>query len=435
MTPPMAPSDVSIFRTVQIEWLDEEGRGVGTEDGRRVHVAGALPGETCTVAIEHRSPHRQDDWGRLVELGRRSPDRVEPACPAFGACGGCALQHWRYEAQLAWKREKLRFGGLATVVPSPKQLGYRNRAKLVVGPGPVLGSYAPASHRLVDMAGCRVPEPAIEPVLEALRPRLAAIEVYDERSRRGELRYVMARANHGGEVQVVLVTRSTGPWAALVEIARGLRRERPEVTGVVHDVNETTGGGIAGGHWETLDGEAWLEERVGDVSLRLSPLAFFQVNRDQAARLYADAAARAGEGRVIDLFSGAGGIALTAAAKGARVVGVESHAGAVEDARVSAKGGAEFLVGDAAAGLPRAIERLGGVDAIIVDPPRRGLGREGIAAILSADAPRVVYVSCNPISLMEDLSRLQERYRPVEIVGYDLMPGTPHIEVLVELVR
>jgi 23S rRNA (uracil1939-C5)-methyltransferase len=413
---------------VAIDSLDEEGRGVGVVGGRRVHVAGTLPGETCRAAVEHRSPHKADDWGRLVSLSVRSPERVEPACPAFGDCGGCSLQHWRYDAQLAWKQGELaRVVGDGEIVGSAKQLGYRNKAKLVAGPG-VLGSFAPASHRLVDMRGCRVPEPAIEPVLETLRGLVAGVPVYDEKAGTGELRHVVVRANVDGEIQVVLVTRTA---VELTAIARELRRRHPEVRGVVQDVNATRGGGVHGWDWRAVDGDPWLFDRVGPVTLRLSPLAFFQVNREQAARLYGDAAGFARDGRVIDLFCGAGGIALTAAAAGAKVVGVEVHPGAVEDARASSGGTAAFVVGEAAAGLSEAIARLGGVDTIVVDPPRKGLGA-AIAPILAAAPQRIVYVSCDMRSLARDLAALRG-YERVALRGYDLMPGTPHLEVLAVL--
>lgn len=447
------------MEVVTFEALDDDGRGVGRlPTGETVHVAGVLPGETARVRVEHVSPHAPRAWGSLVELvGAPSTERVPPACPGHGRCGGCILQHLAYPAQLTEKRARverafaehpaLREVEISDVVASPRELHYRNKAKYVVAPGAggglVFGSYAPASHDLVPMAGCQVPEEPLDGVARAAM-RLAdeeRIPGYDERERTGELRGLIVRANVDGDVLVVLVTKTRLPVPALKRVAKVLRAERPEVKGVVCNINPTTGGAIFGPEDVLLDGASALQDTVGEIPLELSARAFFQVNRAQAARLY-DSAARAAAGkRVVDLYTGVGGIALTVAKRGARVVGIEVHAGAVRDATATARklGLAQrvsFEVGDAAAALPAAARFLGGVDAVVVNPPRKGLAPAARTAIVELAPSRLVYVSCNPTTLAADLATFVARgYGVGQVVPFDLMPGTPHIETLAVLSR
>jgi 23S rRNA (uracil-5-)-methyltransferase RumA len=422
----------------RIDDLDDDGSGVGSAAGLEIHIAGALPGETVRARIEHRSPHAPRAWAMLLAReGPESEERVAPACPGHGACGGCALQHLAYPAQLTFKRrlvERALGVPVEDVVASPHELHYRNKAKYVIAPGPRLGSYAPGSHRVVDMAGCQVPEEPIDAVARAAIRALDGVPAYDERARTGELRYLVVRANRDGELLVVLVAASTGARPALARAARALRTERPDVRGVVLNVNGSTSGSLFGAADDVLDGAGALADRVGDVELELSARAFFQINRPQAARLYAEVARAAGARpglRAVDLYSGVGGIALTLAQRGARVVGVEAYGDAVQDARRSAAAnglGVDFIHADALFGLPEALRRLGAIDVLVVNPPRKGLSAGGRAAVLQARPPRLIYVSCNPRTLGADLRTLG--YRVTWVRPFDLMPGTPHVETV-----
>jgi 23S rRNA (uracil1939-C5)-methyltransferase len=426
---------------LEVEDLDEEGAAVGTVANRRVHVAGAAPGERIEAEVAHLSPHRPEAWARLVRVVESSAVRRPPACPAYGGCGGCVLEHVDYPAQVAWKgaRVQAACGGLASVepcVPSPRALGYRNRSKLVYGRTPdnrrVLGAYRPRSHELVDLAGCRVAEPPLDEVAAALLAELVAanVEPYDEATGDGQLRYAVLRVNNRGLVLATLVIPSDD-WPAGEPIARALRQARPEVVGVVANINPSRGNVIYGTENRLLDGAALLEEQVGEVALRLSPTAFFQVNRWVAERMYADARAaaalRAGE-RVVDCYSGVGGLALTLALEGAEVIGIEEVAAAVANARAAAPAGAvRFLVGDVATRLSE-IDRA---DVVVLNPPRRGCAARVLEEVVRLGPRRVLYVSCSPESLARDLALLGARgLRTMWVRPYDMLPQTPHVEAL-----
>jgi 23S rRNA (uracil1939-C5)-methyltransferase len=449
--------------------LDEAGLGVGRVGAIDVAVPDMLPGEQADIAVEHASTHRARAWGRVLQrVGEPAPERVPPSCPAFGRCGGCVWQHLGYDAQLARKRGRvageLAAVGLghvpvAPVLAAPAVTGYRNKGKYVIGAGPdglVLGAYAPRSHEVVDTSGCQVVEPVIDHVAGLVRAALrrTGLPAYDERGRTGVLRYAILRTGSSGEVLIGLVTAGSVHDQRLVDAARELCRD-PAVAGVVQLENMTEGGALLDpqGAVVCLAGRPAVTEHVagpgpaGQVAIELGAGDFFQVNRAQAARLYAEAAQQAAalapDGRgpagmqVIDLYTGVGGIAFAVARTGARVLGVEAFAGAVAAGRAAAEraGVAEqvrFCAGDAA-DLGRLTEETR-ADVIVVDPPRKGLEDRARAALIAAAPSGIVYVSCGPASLARDLAALAqagwciERVQPV-----DLMPGTPQIECVVSL--
>jgi 23S rRNA (uracil1939-C5)-methyltransferase len=433
--------------------LDDEGAGTATVGGARVHVAAALPGERVAATVTHVSSHRAEAWARLDVIEQASPDRRAPACAAYGTCGGCVLQHLDVAAQLAWKGTRL-VRALATHpalagapvnagVASPRALGYRNRSKLVCAGRAgraVLGAFAPRSHDVVDLAGCRVAEEPLEALAGALRGLLAESEVapYDERTFTGELRHVVLRANHAGEVLAVLVA-ARRDFPAVATLARRLRALRPEVVGVVENVNRTRGNVIFGDEEHVLDGAGALEERVGDVRLRLSPRAFFQANREVAALAYAaiarEVAARPGE-RIVDAYCGIGGIALTLARAAGDVLGIEEHAAAIEHATASAAlnglPNARFVAGDVAVRL-RDVARA---DVVVLNPPRKGCGAAALTEVTRLQPRVIAYLSCDPVTLARDLAALAERRYVVRgVTPFDMLPHTPHVEALAILDR
>jgi 23S rRNA (uracil1939-C5)-methyltransferase len=471
--------------TVTCVDLDDDGAGVTTPGGdraARLHVAGALPDERVVAIVEHRSAHGPDAWARLTTIETPSPARRLPACRAFGACGGCVLQHLDYGAQLAWKRARVAraLAGLdvaiADCVASPRPLGYRNRSKLVPariawGAGElcsprtiaggvgnpsrvpmknerlVLGAYAPRSHDVVDLAGCRIAEPPLDDTAAALAAQLdqAGVAPYDERTLTGQLRHVVLRASHDGRVLATWVV--TRPLADGPALARAFRSARPEVIGVVEHVNRGRGNAIFAADADnerTLDGEATIDDRVdvgGDaVRLRLSSGAFFQANRDVAGLAYAAIvralAPRPGD-RVVDAYCGVGGIALALVRAGAtEVIGIETQAGAVADAVASAAlngvTSARFIAGDVA----RQLATLDRADAVVVNPPRKGCAPEVLTALARLAPRAIAYLSCDPDTLARDLAWLVARgYRIGGVTPFDMLPHTPHVEALALLTR
>jgi 23S rRNA (uracil1939-C5)-methyltransferase len=433
--------------------LDEAGYGIGASDGVRVHVADLLPGERAEVAIEHASPHKPEAWGSVVRrLGPASADRVTPACPAFGRCGGCVWQHLAYPAQLLAKRRRIAVAlgsgvGVSEVRPSPQQLGYRNKGKYVAankGGLLVLGAYAPRTHDVVDTLGCKIVAPIIDEVASWVHgaAERAQLVPYDEKTRTGELRYAIVRESKG-DVMVALVVAPATARGKLEKVANALSRH-PAVRGVVAIHNDRRDGAIvpAGSSAQVLLGHGHLAEELAGVPVAIGAAEFMQVNREQAAAMYARVAELAREGAepgalALDLYAGLGGIGLHLARGGMRVKAVELDPDAVAGLRRAAERAQlplEAIAGDAAhLGDELRGERPA---VVVVNPPRKGLAEGARALLVELAPPTIVYVSCGPDSLARDLKELATRgYEADVIEPFDLMPGTSQVETVVRLRR
>ena len=439
-------------REVTASELDEAGLGVGLCAGIRVHVADLLPGERAEVAVDHASPHRPEAWGRIVRrLGGPSEERVAPKCPAFGRCGGCVWQHLSYPAQLEAKRARVVAAlgdvgvAVAAVRPSPKLFGYRNKGKYVAGRAGqhlVLGAYAPRTHTVIDTLGCKVVAPIIDELASWVRgaAEAATLVPYDEQRRTGELRYVVIR-EAAGDVMIALVVTSTTPRSKLERVANALAKHSA-VRGLVSIANDRRDGAIvpSGSAAHVLLGHGYLVEQLAGVPVEVGAAEFLQVNRAQAAAMYARVAELgAGAKRAVDLFAGLGGIGLHLARTGTEVVAVELDRDAVAQLRRAAEHAGLPLMslgGDAGDLAPEVRACLGAApDVVIVNPPRKGLA--GAAAlVVELAAPTILYVSCGPESLGRDLVDLAAHgWAPDVVEPFDLMPGTAQVEVVVRLRR
>jgi 23S rRNA (uracil1939-C5)-methyltransferase len=442
---------------VEATTLDDSGAGVGLSGATQVHVGDLLPGERAEVAIDHRSPHKPQAWGRIVRrVGPASPARALPLCPGFGRCGGCVWQHLAYPAQLATKRARVAAAlaevpavasgavEVAAVRPSPELTGYRNKGKYVVGQAAdhlVLGAYAPRSHHVVDTLGCRIVAPIIDEVATWVRgaAERAGLAAYDERARTGELRYVIVR-EAAGDVMVVLVVAPRTPRAKLDRVAAALANH-PAVHSLLAVENDRRDGAIipSGASATVLLGHGHLVERIAGAAVEVGAGEFLQVNRAQATAMYARvtelAEARPGM-QAIDLFAGLGGIGLHLARAGATVIAVEIDRDAVAQLRRAAQQ-ANLPLTAIAGDVGEVRGQLGArPDVVVVNPPRKGLSAGARAFLAELAAPVILYVSCGPEALGRDLIALAGHgYTPDVIEPFDLMPGTAQVETIVRLRR
>jgi len=364
-----------------------------------------------------------------------------------GVCRSCELMGVPYPEQLAGKVAAARALLAAwpetvwrDAVPSA-EAGFRNKAKMVVGgtvDEPTLG-ILDATQRGVDLRNCGV----LAPGLRAAMPAIAAFVTrarlvpYDIPERRGELKNVLLTESPDGELMVRFVLRSTEALARIRKHADWLREQLPAIS--VLTVNlQPEHKAVLEGETELLLGDVeTLAMRTGDVVLHLRPGGFFQTNTAIAAGLYAQAAAwldAVGPRTVWDLYCGVGGFALHLAAPGRDVVGIETSAPAVESARLTAAEagipGVAFEVGDAGAfAAGRAAP-----DAVVVNPPRRGLGAEFAETLERHGPATIVYSSCNPVTLAKDLAAMPS-YDIVEARLFDMFPQTRHAEVMTLLRR
>jgi 23S rRNA (uracil1939-C5)-methyltransferase len=445
--------------------LDEVGAGLAdvlaapaAPEVFRVHVAGALPGERVRAVLAHVSVHQRagvrEAWAETTKVLSPSADRVEPICPVQGTCGSCPLMILAYPAQLAWKRalvqtrlaEYPELAGIAVepCVSSPRTTGYRNQAKYVYGYARdsgrlVLGAYAARSHAIVDFSECQVVEPVLDEVRRLLLGILVenTVEPFDEIRRTGSLRYVVMHATVEGKVLVTLVT-ARSDWNDAATVASAFADRCPAVSGVVLNVNPTAGNALLGNDERLLCGQATVDDDIGDVRVRLSSRSFFQVNREVASRIYRDLVATVPRDvvRAVDVYAGAGGIALSLAPIAREVVAIEENLAATEVARTlvgeqTAQGvRVNIVTGDAAACLGQ----IDAADLVVLNPPRKGCAANVLGAMQRLRPKGLHYLSCDPSTLARDLAALVRAGATVmKVIPYDMMPHTPHVETQVVL--
>lgn len=453
---PVLKNDVA---DIEITGTAHDGAGVGRLDGLAVFVPTCAQGDFARVRI--LKVKKNLAYGKLLEILRPSSDRLSgnravPDCSVFGKCGGCAFRHITYEAELAVKRQRVadalsKIGRLDAVpeeiLGCDRTAGYRNKAEYPVAMENgrlCIGFYARASHRITGDGSCLLQPECFADALEAFREWIANyhISVYDETTGQGFLRHIYLRyAEATGELMACAVANGNRlPHSG--QLADLLLARCPQLKSLILNVNTAGTNVILGRSCVTVWGEPVITDRLCGLKIELSPLSFYQVNREQAEKLYA-IAARFCEPRgktILDLYCGAGTIGLSMAKEAKKIVGVECVADAVSDAQRNAflNGirNAEFLCADAGEAAETLRGRGLSPDVVVVDPPRKGCSPETLAAVARMGPERVVYVSCDPATLARDLAVFsQNGYRCERVKPVDMFPRTSHVECVALMSR
>jgi 23S rRNA (uracil1939-C5)-methyltransferase len=394
--------------------------------------------------------------GRRSNAKTAATTEAARLCRHFPDCPGCPWVDRPYPEQLDAKRvrvaEALRttLGGsvIEAVVPAVRQTGYRVQAKHVVArtrSGLTIGLYRPGTHHVADATGCPLHDRLIARILPVLRDALvrtaAPIHHTSHAShasgvQRG-IRYALLRASLREQRVLVTLVSSRRRLPQADDLARMLRSAVP-LAGLLVNTNTTGGNVIVGAETLRIWGEAELRDRYGAVDLSASPVAFVQANTRMAARVYgaiAEAAALRGDERVVDLYCGVGGIALTLAPRAREVVAIEAEPAAVRAAQANARRNRRRNVRVEAARVEERRDLLGALtpDLVTLNPPRKGCGPAVAAALVGARVPRILYLSCDPESFARDAAVLARGgYRLERVRPFDLMPHTEHVELLGE---
>ena len=442
---------------LEITGYTAEGNGVGRAGGElAVFVPGAAQGDRLCVRIVKLA--KNFAFGKIEKILASSPDRIEQDCPVFRQCGGCAFRHIAYEAELRAKERRVRdalerIGGLENaelrpIMRADQTAGYRNKAQLPLGRSAsgelLMGFYALHSHRIVACSGCLLQPPVFSQAMQAVKQWFSQSgeSVYDEQTGRGTLRHLYLRQAPGtGEILACVVANGSRlkKEQLLVDCLRG---GVPGLSGVLLNINRKETNVVLGPECRVLWGKGVLLDCLCGLQFEISPLSFYQVNHDQAERLYETAAEYAGLSggeTLLDLYCGTGTIGLSMAKAAGRVIGVELVREAVENARLNARRNeienAEFYCEDAGAAAVRLRERGLKPDVVVLDPPRKGCG-ESLPETVARMAPgKIVYVSCDPATLARDIKRFSGLgYRFVEAAPVDMFPRTAHVECVALLV-
>ena len=435
---------------VDVTGYTSEGQGVARVEGLAVFVAGAIRGERVKIKIVHLG--HTAAYGEIVEILRPSPHRRTPDCPYAADCGGCVFWHMDYEEELRAKAQRVadaltRIGGLdfsqVPITPGPSVTGYRNKAQypvaLVRGKAQA-GFFRQRTHEVIPVERCLIQgaeaDQARETVIRWMREN--HVPAYDEKTGKGLLRHIYVRtAQATGQVLVCLVINGDGiPQEK--QLVHNLLTDVKNLTTVCLSIHKKPGNAVLGDKFVTIHGPGYIEDVLCGLRFRLSPRSFYQVNRDQAERLYEtaiDLAGLTGRETVLDLYCGTGTITLALAKKAKRVIGVEIIPAAIRDARENAARNAvenaEFFCADASQAAQQFAQTGIRPDVIVVDPPRKGLDETVVDAMAQMSPEKIVYVSCDPATLARDLRRLEGRgYETKTAQALDMFPRCAHVETV-----
>lgn len=440
---------------LKIESCSSNGSGVGRHNGMAVFVPATAVGDEITAHI--LKVKKSYAFAKAESIIKPSDDRITPECPVYLRCGGCVFSHMSYDAEKEIKSGHVkecfrRIGGtepeFEPIIGGEADKRYRNKAQYPVasdGGEIKTGFYSPHSHRVIHCPDCLLQPEEFSGILEIFSEYIKKnnISVYDETVHKGLIRHIYIRkGTASGEIMVCAVINGKGlpDENGLVSALLG---KEPNIKSIIINTNTKDTNVILGEKCRTLWGADCITDILCGLKFRISPLSFYQVNRNQAEKLYGKAAEYAnltGCETVMDLYCGAGTIGLSMAEKAKEIIGVEIVPEAIEDAKINAElngiKNARFICGDAAKAAE--ILKNEGVkpDVIILDPPRKGCSPEMIKTAAEMKPDRIVYVSCDPATLARDCGIFKDLgYSAVKATPVDMFPRTGHVETVVLLSR
>lgn len=441
-----------------VEIIDQgfEGEGIAKIEGFTIFIEGAIKGEKCRILIvKVTSSHA---FGKLVEILEKSKYRVEPDCATYKRCGGCNLRHIDYEETLNIKQNTVQNLVNKTLnnkikvemtVGMGNPYNYRNKAQYPVGfdksGEPVMGVYAKRTHEIIPMRNCMIQNPVSEKIANVVLGFFIKnnIPIYNEKNGEGLLRHIVIKVGiKTHEIMCILVLNKK-ELKKEKELIKVLIREFPEIKTIVKNYNMKNTNVILGNENEVIYGDGYIYDELGDYTFKISPLSFYQINPIQTEALYNIAIEMADLKKtdtLFDLYCGIGTIGIFASPYVNRVYGIEIVKQAIEDAKENANinniRNIEFFAGDVEKVFENVLkEHNVKPDVIFVDPPRKGLDKHTIENILNIKPEKIVYISCNPASLVRDLKLLEESYEIKKIQPVDMFPFTSHVECCVVMGR
>lgn len=426
-----------------------EGEGIAKIDGLTVFVPGSIKGEKCEILIvKVLASHA---YGKIVNIIKKSENRKESDCATYKRCGGCSLRHMTYEHTLKLKRQvvqNLVNKGLTKKVEVLETIGmenpynYRNKAQYPVGLNsegqPEVGVFAQRTHTIIPIQTCLIQTEISQKIAKTILNFVKEknIQVYNEENQKGLLRHIVIKVGkYTNQVMCILVVNDS-KFNQEQELVKLLCEKYPEIKTIVKNINNKNTNVILGKENINLYGNGYIEDKLGEYIFKISPMSFYQVNPVQAEILYTTAIDQANLDRndiLFDLYCGIGTIGIFASKYVNKVYGIEIVPQAIEDAKENAKindvKNIEFICGDVEVAFDELINKEKIVpSAIIVDPPRKGLDNKTVENIAKIKPAKLVYISCNPATMVRDLTKLENIYNIKAIQPVDMFPWTNGVE-------
>lgn len=462
--------ELPLIEKVTVQDIAAEGNAIAREGNLVIFIPLTVPGDIADIQIIRRRKNYAE--GIPVVFHQFSTEREEPLCAHFGICGGCTWQCLKYERQLFYKEKIVRDAleriartevkKFLPIIPSPEKYFYRNKLEYtfsskrwlteeeiktgqVLNRGYALGFHKPGYFdRVIDIHRCYLQAEPTNLIRNAVKDYALTnhLSFYDLKSHTGFLRNLIIRNTPEGQVMVIVVfhEKENRKIKGLLDF---IRKEFPGITSLMYVVNMKKNDTITDQEVHLHSGEDHLLGTMNGLKFRIGPKSFYQTNTLQAERLYQTVkrvAGLTGKENVYDLYSGTGTIACYLAGEAERVTGLEYIKEAVDDAAINAGinglSNVAFIKGDIKELLSEGIfEKRGLPDVVITDPPRSGMHKDVIRAIVAARPQKIVYVSCNPATQARDVQLLAEKYMVECSQPVDMFPQTHHVENVILLVR
>ena len=427
-----------------------EGEGIAKIENFTIFIPNTIKGEKVKILIV--KVLKSYAYGKLLEIIEESKSRVEIDCETYKRCGGCDLRHIEYRKTLEMKQNAIQSlvnKTLKNKIKVEETLGmekpyfYRNKAQYPIGTNkeniPVIGVFANRTHEIIPIEECLIQNKESQKVAKFVLEFIKEnnISVYNEKTRKGLIRHIVTKIGiKTNELMLILVINGKS-ISNENKLVKEVLEKFPNVKTIVKNINTNNTNVIMGKENINLYGNGYIEDILGEFKFKISPLSFYQVNPIQAEKLYnigVEVANISKKDVVFDLYCGIGTISIFMAKYAKKVYGIEIVEEAIKDAKENAKindiKNCEFIAGDVEKVLDDLINNKKIIpDIIMIDPPRKGLDNKSVENILKILPKKIVYISCNPASLVRDLAKLEEKYEINKIKPVDMFPYSKHVEV------
>lgn len=396
---------------VKIEKFDNQGRGICYVDSKITFVPNTLPGEIVNIKITKES--KKYNEAIVTDYLSVSKNRVESPCPYFSICGGCELLHSKYEDTIKYKKEKLeniisKYANIKSnieVIPSDNILSYRNKITLKII-NKKIGYYKSSSHNLIEIEKCLLAEPAINSFISDIK----YLEI-----KNGE---IVIRSNYNNELLIWIKTKDN------INPDVNYLKQHHKIAGIV--INENS-----------FYGDTSFIEIINHQLFTVSYDSFFQINRYICSKIFDLINNHIDNNEIIlDLYCGVGTLGINASKNAKKAFGIEivknAVLNAITNSKINKRDNIFYMLGDVSECLPKIKDK---VDTIIADPPRAGLDKITKNTIINFKPSKIIYVSCDPMTLARDLKELSVYYNVIDLKGLDMFPFTQHIESFVVLTK
>ncbi len=431
-----------------------EGEGIAKIKEFTIFIQGAIKGEKCKILVV--KVNKNFAFGKIVKIIEKSNERIVEDCSTYKRCGGCDLRHINYKYTLQMKNnmvENLVNKGLKNKIEICPIIGmanpyhYRNKLQYPLGQNengePVIGVFAKRTHKIIPVESCLIQNREAEKVVNYIFELIKChnIPIYNAEMRKGQLRHIVIKIGiKTNEIMCILVTNEdkiNGERQLVEEITKKF----PNVKTIVKNINKENTNVILGKKNTILFGNGFILDKLGEYTFKISPRSFYQTNPIQTEILYNKAIEFADLNPtdiLCDLYCGIGTIGIFASKFVKTVYGIEIVEDAIEDAKENAKingiENIEFIAGDVETIFNKMLKDKNiSPTAIIVDPPRKGLDNTTINTILDLKVKKMVYISCNPTTMVRDLQLLETEYKIKKIQPVDMFPFTRHVECVAVL--